>query len=61
VTPRTVIPPGSMVLGAPAKVVRKLSEEEQKNLRAWAEKYVHVSAAQAAAEAAGKKAAKKRK
>lgn len=45
VTPKTQIPPGSMVLGAPAKVVRKLTDEEQKNLRKWAEKYVHVSAA----------------
>ena len=52
VTPRTVIPPGSMVLGAPAKVVRALSEQEQKDLRAWAEKYTHVSAANAVAEAA---------
>jgi carbonic anhydrase/acetyltransferase-like protein (isoleucine patch superfamily) len=50
VTPRTVIPPGSMVLGAPAKVVRRLGEEEQKKLRGWAEKYVLVSAAHAAAE-----------
>ncbi|AWI09671.1 gamma carbonic anhydrase family protein [Ereboglobus luteus] len=50
VTPRTVIPPGSMVLGAPAKVVRPLSEEEQAKLKGWAEKYVHVSAAHAAAQ-----------
>jgi len=56
VTPRTVIPPGSMVLGAPAKVVRALSEEEQRNLKPWAEKYTHVSAANATAErAAGRK------
>ncbi len=31
VTPRTQIPPGSLVLGAPAKVVRELSPSE----RAW--------------------------
>lgn len=43
VTMNTVIPPGSMVMGAPAKVTRQLSEEEQKNLRHWAEKYVTVS------------------
>ena len=55
VTPRTQIPPGSMVLGSPAKVVRQLTEEEQKNLRKWAEKYVHVSAAHAELE---KKSAK---
>lgn len=54
VTPRTVIPPGSMVLGAPAKVVRALSPEEQAKLKGWAEKYVHVSAAHAAAENAKK-------
>jgi len=55
VTPRTQIPPGSMVLGSPAKVVRALSEDERKNLRKWAEKYVHVSAAHAAAEKAASK------
>lgn len=49
VTPRTVIPPGSMVMGAPAKVVRALSEKEQAALRGWAEKYLAVSAAHAAA------------
>ncbi len=54
VTPRTQIPPGSMVLGSPAKVVRALSEDEQKQLRKWAEKYIHVSAAHAALEAKGK-------
>ncbi|MBI5381607.1 MAG: gamma carbonic anhydrase family protein [Opitutae bacterium] len=48
VTPRTQIPPGSLVLGAPAKVARTLSEQDQKDLRKWAEKYVHVSAAHAA-------------
>lgn len=47
VTPKTQIPPGSMVLGAPAKVVRALTEEEQRKLRGWAEKYTHVSAAHA--------------
>jgi len=39
VTQRTVIPPGSMVLGAPAKVVRALTPEERSGLRYWAEKY----------------------
>lgn len=48
VTPRTIIPPGSMVLGAPAKVVRALTPEEQASLRTWAEKYVPVSAAHGA-------------
>lgn len=39
VTQRTKIPPGSMVLGAPAKVVRPLTAEERAGLRYWAEKY----------------------
>ncbi len=43
VTQHTVIPPGSMVLGSPAKVVRQLSKDEQQGLKAWAEKYVLVS------------------
>jgi carbonic anhydrase/acetyltransferase-like protein (isoleucine patch superfamily) len=48
VPPRKVIPPGSMVMGTPAKVVRTLTPEEQAEVRVWAEKYVHVSAAHAA-------------
>lgn len=40
VTPRTKIPPGSMVLGSPGKVVRPLSAEERAGLRYWADKYV---------------------
>ena len=40
VTQGTKIPPGSMVLGAPARVVRKLSPEERAGLKWWAEKYV---------------------
>lgn len=47
VTPRTVIPPGSMVMGAPAKVKRPLTEEEIAGLRPWAEKYIHVARAHA--------------
>lgn len=39
VTQRTRIPPGSMVLGTPARVVRPLTEEERKGLRYWAQKY----------------------
>lgn len=34
------IPPGSLVLGAPAKVVRKLTSEERAGLKHWAKKYV---------------------
>jgi carbonic anhydrase/acetyltransferase-like protein (isoleucine patch superfamily) len=36
VTKGTVIPPGSLVLGSPAKVVRPLSAEEQAALPGWA-------------------------
>lgn len=39
VTQRSRIPPGSMVLGSPAKVVRPLTPEERAGLRHWAEKY----------------------
>ena len=44
VTQGTKIPPGSLVLGAPAKVVRPLSKEERAGLKAWAQKYVENSA-----------------
>lgn len=40
VTQGTKIPPGSLVLGAPAKVVRTLTREERGGLKWWAEKYV---------------------
>jgi carbonic anhydrase/acetyltransferase-like protein (isoleucine patch superfamily) len=39
------IPPGSLVLGAPAKVVRELSREEQSEIKGWAEKYVALARA----------------
>ncbi len=48
VTPRTKIPPGSMVMGAPGRVVRELRPEERLGLRAWAEKYISVARAHAA-------------
>jgi gamma-carbonic anhydrase len=48
VTQRFVAPPGSMILGAPAKVVRPLTEAEQRGLRHWAEKYIEVAKAHAA-------------
>ncbi|WP_414664182.1 gamma carbonic anhydrase family protein [Horticoccus sp. 23ND18S-11] len=47
VTQRFVAPPGSMILGSPAKVVRPLTDAEQAGLRRWAEKYVVVAAAHA--------------
>lgn len=43
VTMHTVVPPGSLVLGSPAKVVRPLTPEEQAGVRVWAERYVTVS------------------
>jgi carbonic anhydrase/acetyltransferase-like protein (isoleucine patch superfamily) len=42
VTQRTVIPPRSLVLGAPAKVVRTLTEEDEAFHRALAAKYVRL-------------------
>ncbi|QQL45297.1 gamma carbonic anhydrase family protein [Sulfuriroseicoccus oceanibius] len=40
VTMNTKIPPGSLVLGAPAKVIRQLSVEEQEALKQGALNYV---------------------
>jgi carbonic anhydrase/acetyltransferase-like protein (isoleucine patch superfamily) len=37
------IPPGSLVLGTPGKVVRQLSVDEQTAIRGWAERYVTLS------------------
>ena len=55
VTQRFVAPPGSMILGTPARVVRPLTGEEMRGLRPWAEKYVEVAKAHAAIfRAAGK-------
>ena len=45
VTQGTKIPPGSLVLGAPAKVRRTLDLEEQSGVRYWAEKYVLLTRA----------------
>lgn len=44
VTMGTRIPPGSMAVGSPAKVIRQLSPEERGMLKAWAEKYVDNAA-----------------
>ena len=44
ITQDTRIPPGSLVLGTPAKVVRPLNPSERAALRASAEKYVLVTA-----------------
>jgi carbonic anhydrase/acetyltransferase-like protein (isoleucine patch superfamily) len=40
VTQRMQIPPGSLVMGSPAKIVRALTLEERAGLKHWAEKYV---------------------
>jgi len=37
------IPPGSLVLGTPAKIVRTLSEAEQEEIKMWALRYVRLS------------------
>lgn len=50
VTMGTKIPPGSLVLGSPARVVRTLSGEEQGSLKGWAENYVLLSRRYLAAE-----------
>lgn len=47
VTQRFVAPPGSMILGSPAKVVRALTDKEISGLRPWAEKYIQVAQAHA--------------
>jgi carbonic anhydrase/acetyltransferase-like protein (isoleucine patch superfamily) len=43
VTMNTKIPPGSLVLGSPGKVARKLDAEEQRSLKTWATRYVELS------------------
>jgi gamma-carbonic anhydrase len=40
VTQGMQVPDGSLVLGAPAKIVRALTAEERSGLKIWAEKYV---------------------
>jgi len=40
VTQGMKIPPGSLVLGAPAKIARKLTKKERAGLKWWADKYV---------------------
>ncbi len=43
VTPGTKIPPGSLVLGAPAEVVRELTATERNQFKALAKKYVKLA------------------
>jgi carbonic anhydrase/acetyltransferase-like protein (isoleucine patch superfamily) len=37
------VPEGSLVLGSPARVVRRLDPGEQRSVKSWAEKYVALS------------------
>jgi carbonic anhydrase/acetyltransferase-like protein (isoleucine patch superfamily) len=46
-----VCPPGSMVYGSPAKVIRPLKPSEIAGLKPWAEKYVSAAKAHAALQA----------
>ena len=44
VTQRSVFPPGSLIIGSPAKAVKTLSPEDRAHLRHWAQKYVDNAA-----------------
>ena len=44
VTQGARIPPGSLVLGAPAKILRKLTSKERARIKALAQKYVDIAA-----------------
>jgi carbonic anhydrase/acetyltransferase-like protein (isoleucine patch superfamily) len=48
VTQKFEAPAGSMILGAPARVVRTLTPEERAGLKNWALKYIEVAKAHAA-------------
>jgi len=41
----SVIPPGSMVVGSPGRIIRTLSEEEQSGLGMWADHYLVLAEA----------------
>jgi carbonic anhydrase/acetyltransferase-like protein (isoleucine patch superfamily) len=47
------IPPGSLVLGTPAKVVRTLPQDEQEAIKNWALRYVRLSREYLAARGGG--------
>jgi carbonic anhydrase/acetyltransferase-like protein (isoleucine patch superfamily) len=44
VTQGMQVPPGSLVIGSPAKIIRQFNAEERNMLKAWAVKYVQNSA-----------------
>lgn len=50
VTQGFIAPPGSMIFGSPAKVVRLLTEKEKSGIRHWSDKYIAVAKAHAALE-----------
>jgi gamma-carbonic anhydrase len=50
VTQRFIAPPGSMIWGSPARVVRPLTPAEIAGLRPWADKYVVTAKAHALRE-----------
>lgn len=45
------VPAGSLVLGAPGKIVRQLSRAEQAGIKRWAKKYVETAKRYRAAQA----------
>jgi len=45
VTQGMVVPPGSLALGVPGRVVQTLTAEKQEGIRYWAEKYIAVAEA----------------
>ena len=38
------VPPGSLVYGAPAKIISRLGDKERGQIKSWAEKYCRVAA-----------------
>lgn len=40
VTAGMEVPPGSLVIGSPARILRSLAKDEQERVRVWAERYV---------------------
>lgn len=45
VTAGTRVPPGSLFLGSPGRVIRPLTNEEQEGLATWAERYIALAKA----------------
>lgn len=44
------VPPGSLVYGAPARVISHLGEKERRQIKAWAEEYCRVATSYVAAQ-----------